>query len=218
MMSKKILASALIAILISAGTATAQIDLQPFVGWHIGGKARFAQGDLNVKSDMNYGLALDVAIQPGIMVELYYSQMNTTADWFPLPGFGGLLPATRIGMDVHYLQVGGMRYITRGKIEPFGGLTLGATWFKGYENEDRSGNTDSVTRFAITLGGGVKIMASERIGIRLQARLLMPMYFAGVGLWAGTGGGGLSVNSWVPIVQGDFTGGLVFRLQGPSSE
>ena len=42
--------------------------------------------------------------------------------------------------------------------------------------------------------------------------MLMPMYFAGVGLWAGTGGGGVSVGAGVPIVQGDITAGLVLRL------
>ena len=57
-------------------------------------------------------------------------------------------------------------------------------------------------------------MASEKVGIRLQGRLLMPMYFAGVGLPAGTGGGGVSVNSAIPILQGDLTAGLVLQLGG----
>jgi len=192
--------------------AQAQIDLQPFVGWQFGGKAQFLEGELNIKSDMNYGIAMDVKIHDGVMLELYYSQMNTTADWRPYPGFGNIWPATTIAMDVHYLQVGGIRYLERGNFEPFGGLTLGASWFEGYENTDKSGGTETVTRFAATLGGGVKIMPSDRIGLRLEARLLMPMYFAGVGLWAGTGGGGVSVNSWVPILQADLTAGLVIRL------
>jgi len=190
----------------------AQIDLQPFVGWQFGGKAKFFEGEINIKSDMNYGIAMDVGIHDGVMLELYYSQMNTTADWRPYRGYENIWPATTLAMDVHYLQVGGIRYLERGNIEPFGGVTLGATWFEAWENTDKSGGNDTVTRFAITLGGGVKIMPSDRIGIRLEARLLMPMYFAGVGLWAGTGGGGVSINGAIPILQGDLTAGLVIRL------
>ena len=87
---------------------------------------------------------------------------------------------------------------------------MGATWFEGSAQD--TDNSETVTRFAITLGGGIKIMPSDKIGIRLQGRLLMPMYFAGVGLWAGTGGGGASVNGGIPIIQGDLTAALVIRL------
>jgi len=192
--------------------AQAQIDIQPFVGWQIGGNMRFVEGEMNVKSDMNYGVVVDVGIHDGIMLELYYSQMSTTADWRPYRGYENWWPATTIAMDIHYLQIGGIKYLERGNIEPFGAFTIGAAWFEGYENVDKTGGTDTVERFAITLGGGVKIMPSDRIGLRLEARLLMPLYFAGIGLWAGTGGGGVSVGAGVPLLQADLTAGLVIRL------
>jgi len=215
-MTKKILGIAAVFI-ISANLGFAQIDIQPFVGWQIGGKAKFVEGELDIKSDMNYGVVLDVEIRKGLMLELYYSQMNTTAFWAPYPGFSGIFPATNLGMDVEYFQVGAIKYIQKGNIEPFGGLTLGAAWFTAYANEDRTGNSDSETRFAMTLGGGVKVMPSDRIGLRFEGRLLMPMYFAGVGLWAGTGGGGASVGAVIPILQADFTAAVVIRL-GTDSE
>jgi hypothetical protein len=75
---------------------------------------------------------------------------------------------------------------------------------------------DDVWRFAIGIGAGMKVMFTERIGIRLQGRLLMPMYFAGVGFYAGIGTGGassgLSLNTGSVIFQGDFQGGLVFAF------
>ena len=54
-------------------------------------------------------------------------------------------------MDVHCFQMGGMSYIERGIVEPFGGVTLGAAWMKAYARLDNSGNTGSVTRFAIII-------------------------------------------------------------------
>jgi hypothetical protein len=69
-----------------------------------------------------------------------------------------------------------------------------------------------MVRFAMGVTGGMKIMFSDRVGIRLQGRLLMPTYFAGVGFYVGTGGSGLSMNAGSVMFQGDFQGGLVFSL------
>jgi hypothetical protein len=41
---------------------------------------------------------------------------------------------------------------------------------------------------------------------------MLPMFFGGVGFYFGTGGSGLSLNSYSAIVQGDFNGGLIFKL------
>jgi len=38
----------------------------------------------------------------------------------------------------------------------------------------------------------MKIYINDRIGVRLQGRMLMPMYFAGIGFYAGIGTGGTS--------------------------
>ena len=58
------------------------------------------------------------------------------------------------------------------------------------------------------------LMVSDRIGIMARGRLMMPMTFAGAGFYFGSGGSGLSLNSWVAPFQGDFNAGLVFKLGG----
>ena len=65
----------------------------------------------------------------------------------------------------------------------------------------------------ISLAGGVKIKASERVGLRLQARLLMPLYYAGTYFTFGTGGSGVSMAGGIKGVQGDFTAALVINLR-----
>lgn len=189
----------------------AQTDLYGGYGWQIGGRAYFVEGDINITSDWQWHVGLDKYLDEGLAVRFEYSQMaNATANWLPLPGFSNLFPAQRFLMDVHYFQLGAIRGMPMDKIEPYGEFSLGAAWFAA--EEENGTKIGDVTRFAATLGGGIKIFPSEKIGIKLQARLLLPMYFAGVGLWAGTGGGGVSVGASVPVVQGDFTAGLVLRL------
>jgi hypothetical protein len=76
--------------------------------------------------------------------------------------------------------------------------------------------SESNTWFTAGLGGGLRYYLNDRIGIRLQARLLLPMQFGGVGFGCGigTGGGGCGagVSTYTNIIQGDFTGGVVLKL------
>ena len=55
-------------------------------------------------------------------------------------------------------------------------------------------------------------MFSEKVGIVARGRLMMPMEFAGIGFYVGTGGSGLNTNSYITPVQGDFSVGLVFKI------
>ncbi len=200
----------ILAVMIT-GEVWAQTDIQPTIGFQFGGKYRFYEGDIKLKDGMNYGITLDHEVQPGIMLELYYTQMNTTAEWRPAsPRWENLIPRN-FNTDVHYFQIGGLKYVDNGNIQPFGAFTLGATWFHSYE-EGQLQNAADNTMFSVTLGGGVKVMMSDKIGIRLQGRLLMPMYFSGLWLGVGTGGASLGAVSTIPILQGDFTGALIFRL------
>jgi hypothetical protein len=63
---------------------------------------------------------------------------------------------------------------------------------------------------AATLAGGVKLHIGDALGIRLQARLGLPMYFNGI--YLGTGGAGASLR--VPMVQFDLSAGVFLRLGG----
>ena len=194
-----------------SNNAFAQIDLFGGYGWQIGGTAHFIEGDINITSAPQWYVGMDKYLAPGMAVRFEYSQMaEADAQWLPLPGYSILFPSERFKMDVHYFQLGAIKGAQMDNIEPYGMFTLGASWF--HANELNGDDIGDVTRFAIALGGGIKIMPSDKFGIKIQARMLMPLYFAGIGLWAGTGGAGVSVGAGVPILQGDITGGIVLRL------
>ena len=102
-------------------------------------------------------------------------------------------------------------------LAPFGVFTLGATRFDIKNAVDLEGGGTPVHysntwAFSIALAGGAKIFLAERIGIRLQARLGMPMLFNGLYLGIGTGGASGGASFRVPLVQFDLSAGLFLRL------
>ncbi len=94
------------------------------------------------------------------------------------------------------------------KATPYGLFALGWVNYR-----PTSGDYASANKMHVSLAGGLKVRVAERIGIRLQARLLMPLYYSGAYFGVGTGGAGFSVGGGIKGVQGDFTGGLVFVLK-----
>ena len=186
------------------------LEIVPFAGYMFGGSIKYTQGTLDVKDGMNYGVSLLVPVQSLVDVEINYTRMDSRATFRSYSGYP-LYPDQDVNnLTTNYFQIGGLSkfYSANTMVSPFGSFSLGATWFSSPDL------TDDAWRFSITLGLGVKMMLSDRIGIMLRGRLMMPMSFAGVGFYAGTGGSGLSMNSYVAPLQGDFNGGLIIKLGG----
>lgn len=184
-------------------------EIVPFAGYMFGGSVKYTQGKLNVSDGMNYGVSILVPVQSLVDIELNYTRMDSKASFRSYSGYP-LYPDYDISnLSTNYFQIGGISKFYRGdsKVTPFGSFSLGATWFS-------DSNIDDVWKFSATAGLGVKIMFSERVGIMLRGRLMMPMTFGGAGFYFGTGGSGLSLNSYITPLQGDFNGGLIFKLGG----
>ena len=203
----------IVALLLTAGSSFSQtrtVELTPFAGYQFGGTMKFYEGKIRVDNALNYGVAIDVDIRYGVKAGFFYSRMDTKASWNPYLGYESFYPPASFDVAVNYFQVGTVKEFMQDKIKPFGTFTLGATWF------DPSGDISDQWYFSVSLGAGVKIFFTERIGIRLQGRFLMPMTFSGVGLYAGVGSGGVSTglgaSAWSVIAQGDLTGGLIFVI------
>ncbi|RLD82763.1 MAG: hypothetical protein DRJ15_00540 [Bacteroidetes bacterium] len=175
-----------------------------------GGSVKYYEGKLKIENGMNYGVSLLVPIHNFLDVEINYTRMQSKASFSPYYGYPNL-EYNETNLATNYIQVGGITkfYSQSTQVTPFGSLSLGATWFVP---EVASFNT--VWRFSAAVGLGVKIMLSDRIGIMLRGRLLMPMYFGGVYMYGGSGGSGAGVSTVVAPLQGDFNGGLIIKLGG----
>ena len=196
-------------LLVLATPALAQVELSAFGGYQFGGRADADLGDLTAKDGLNFGLAIDVPVRPGLMAEVLWIHQESRLRLDEPGAFSDR--RTLFDMGIDYFHAGAIAYVENGPVVPFGSFALGATWFNP-QGVDVSGEW----RFSISVGGGVKYFLNEKVGIRLQGHLLMPMQWSGGGMWCGTSTGcAVSIGSGTVILQGEFSGGLVFKLGQP---
>lgn len=190
-----------------------KVELTPFGGYLLGGSVKFYEGKFKVMNNACYGGALAIQVRSGSFIELSYTGMTTQGQWRPYSGYIIDYPEKDIDVGVNYLQIGSLNelQLDNEAIRPFGIISLGTAWL-----HPKDSNADDWWLFAVSAGAGLKYFFNDKVGIRLQARLLLPLVYngAGFGIGVGTGGasGGVYVSSTAPIVQGDFTGGLIIAL------
>lgn len=191
----------------------AKVELTPFGGYILGGSIKFYEGKFKIQNSACYGGMLAIRVEEGTLVELSYTRMDSEGDWKPYSGYGIDYPETTIDVAVNHLQIGSVRefLLDNESVRPYGTFTLGTSWIHPKETA-----SEDEWLFSVTAGLGLKYFFNERIGIRVQSRLILPMVFSGAGFYFGFGTGGASsgvgVSTTVPIVQGDFTGGLIIAL------
>jgi len=190
-----------------------QLEISPTAGYFFGGKVNFYEGSLKINDNADFGINLAFEIDEGSFFEFSYVGSKSSAYWRPY-GYTPNYPNQDFYINSNYFLLGGVHQVPMGSqnVFGFGTFKLGAGYFNSLEN-----SIADVWRFSVGMGLGVKIFITERVGIRLSGNMYMPLYFNGVGAYVGIGGGGvssgLSLNSTAVIIQGDFSGGLIFVLQ-----
>ncbi len=208
---RKFRKSIFIAVLLIPIVASAQVELAPSVGYMFGGRLNYYQGELKIADRVDYSLSLIVPeITWGTDLEINYTRMDSRINFRANSNYPDYKD-DEFGISVNYIQIGALKSLgTDEKFKPFGSFSAGATIFAP------KNDISNVWRFSITLGLGVKYWITDRVGIIVRGRLMIPMIFGGVGGYYGIGsggsGGGLTLNTYSSIVQGDFNGGLVFSL------
>jgi hypothetical protein len=202
------------------------VEVVPFAGFMFGGSVNYGYyyggynytPKLDLQDGLNYGVSVLVPVQSLVDVEVNWTKMDKVTATFTNGGYSGYNDE-EIYVSSNYFQIGGISKFYNGGnsvAQPFASFSLGATWFdvSPTPDSDPSISYDDVWKFSVALGLGVKIMFSERVGVMLRGRLLMPMTFSGAGFYVGTGGSGMTMGSWVSPLQGDFNGGLIIKLGG----
>jgi hypothetical protein len=180
-----------------------KVIVSGMAGYNLGGYAAGYYGEATIRGNVGYVGAIDFLLRRDVMLELSYSYMNSNADiqtygydWDPVVT-GGLDDVT-----VQFIQIGSLKTFRRGNVAPFIGGNLGVAVIApnktGYETD---------TFFAVSGVGGAMVYLSESVGLRFQARLLVPVAFQGFGFYLGTGGSGLAATGQA-MLMGELTGGL----------
>lgn len=205
---KKIILSSLLlfAIVISSN---AQIELNAYAGYVPGAKFSYiysSGGRLRIDGGGNFGFAIGKVLPNTITVELSYNHFESV-----LKQDGGLSVFEPRDITVDYYQLGMLKPLMEGEtFIPYGLFSLGASRFAP------EGASEEYWRFAINAGLGMKYFFTDKLGIRIQARILMPLYFAGAGFGCGISTSGSSCGTGIgmgsEILQADFTGGVILRV------
>ena len=192
-----------------------KLEITPYYGYMFAGKVTGYSGDLNVRDTGMYGIMLDLSIHPEMQIEFYYSRSDTRADFVEFRG-----PTYKLtDMSVNYFQIGALRQVKKmNNIVMYGVGSLGATLFspsgESYNETPIDYYYEDWWLFSLTFGGGAKIFLSEKIGLRFEGRLMMPITWAGGGFMVGTGGSGFYLGGGSAILQGSLIAGLTFKLGG----
>ena len=179
-----------------------------------GGSYNLYEGEIQMDDGSQWGGNISFALRPDTKLEFYYANQPSHAKFYRYYTVGNNNPALdKLDNDVtvQYFQLGSIYQIPKGNVQPFLGIYAGAVMFHP-KGQAQGLTLEDKWNFAMSFAGGVKLYASEKFGIRLQGRLLLPMYFSGGGIYVGTGGAGVGLGAGVPIVQGDVGVGLFLRI------
>jgi hypothetical protein len=137
-------------------------EITPFGAYRFGGEFEETDGNFSIDLDdsSSYGLILNARHSPITQWEILYSRQETSAD---TTGLG--LSEPKLDINVEYLHAGGTYLWDGNQVRPFLAATLGATRI-----EVSNPGFDSDSFFSFSLGLGLQIRPTDRLGLRLEAR------------------------------------------------
>lgn len=146
------------------------LEITPFAGYRFGGEFEVdALGSLDVEVDDGeaFGAVLGIAVARDFFIELSLSRQETAL----LEDEGGLFEGDDpvFDLDLDVAHVGVAKQWSPGQARPFVSAGVGITRLSPQGNEF---GFDEDERFSASFGGGVKVMWSENLGLRFEARSL----------------------------------------------
>ncbi len=188
----------------SLGLRAQSIEITPTYGYQFGGKLKGVRGDFRIESAPAYGVTLEVGNDDlPIKISAFWLRQDSRGLYQEF----GQREEYLWDVATEYFQLGATKEGGDGTVVPFGTFTLGATNFA-----PKTDDYSDELKFSATLAGGVKIFPTEKLGIRIHMRMLMPFQYGGGGLWCGTGGCGVNAGASTAFIQGEAGGGVVLKL------
>jgi hypothetical protein len=200
---KKSIVSSIILFFIMAAGYSQHLSINAFGGYTFRDRVNFTSAYAYLNGGGMWGASVEGVNARGMGVELLYQYQSTAVPVYSYPLNNQL--ASNNGTVVSYLLLNFEQYLLNNpKIQPYGGLGLGAGFYKGTTQGSTSG-----TKFAWDIKAGVKFKASNSVGIKIGAQLLSSAQATGNSFYYG-----YVYTNYATILQFGFTGGLVFDFGG----
>ena len=184
-----------------------EIQMGAMYGYYFGGGLYGLYGESKLIATWAPQYFLSVSPNEFMSIEFNYSAQDTEMRYeeYGFDGVRGYADIRAAYWNLHFLR----EIRQSDAFRPYGMFGVGLAEF----NFDNPTFTDDY-RMNIDAGGGIKYLLgdSKKVGIRLQARLIMPVYFAGTSFYFGTGGSGAALTAGSVMLQGAVSGGLFLNL------
>jgi hypothetical protein len=185
-----------------------RFELTPYLGYRIGGE--FEQQNGSAKYELDEGNAAGlifniVARDVNTQWQVLYGQQRTSLKT-PVT----FDPSARLGIDVEYFQFGGTYLFDGDNTRPFIALTAGVTHFA-----PTLAGVDSESFFSGSIGGGVQLLQTSRVGVRLEARAFATFVDTDGAIFCHSGpqAGGCAISiHGTALYQFEASAGVVFRF------
>ncbi len=198
----------LLLIVLSIGVACSaqSVTLLTFGGYTFKNTIEYSNAKAVLGDGFQWGAGFEVGLDDTRAVELIYQRQDPSAS---VRYYIGPVDAESIEVGVNYIMAGGTNYFPlNDAISGFGTVDLGAAIF-----DPKDSGYETITRFAWGLRGGFRIMASDRISMRVHGQLLSPVQGFGGGVWFGTGGASAGVSTYSTIYQFNLGGSVNIKLR-----
>jgi hypothetical protein len=196
---KKTLITSVILFIAAAGYSQ-HLSLNLYGGYTFRDKINFGNAYAYINGGGMFGASLEGVNAQGTGLELQYQYQRTNVPLYLWPS-NDLQNGNNTTGTISYLLLNFEQYyMNNPKIQPYGGLGLGAAFFTG---------SSSSTKFAWDIKAGVKFKASDAVGIKIGAQLLGSAQATGTAWYYG-----YPYTTYATILQFGFTGGLVFDFGG----
>jgi len=199
-MKKTIVLSVALFFIVAAGYSQ-HLSVNAFGGYTFRDKINFSNAYTYINAGGMWGASIEGVNAQGTGLEIVYQYQSTNT---PTTIY---IPSQTINSStiISYLLLNFEQYyMANPKIQPYGGLGLGAAFYKSdYQN------STSETKFAWDIKAGVKFKMSSSFGIKIGAQLLSSSQATGNAFYYG-----YVYTTYATILQFSFTGGLVFDFGG----
>lgn len=167
-------------------------------------------GSVYVEDGTPFGVLMGFSPDPRIEVELTWQKQVSNANAYYYYYIGNNIEDGFVNSElaIEYFMVGVNRIKEfSDRVSGYGGFSLGLCVTTPREN-----NLEASEKFAIALRCGLNVHLSDRIGLKLQPQLYMPIQSFGGSVYIGTGGSGVGVSGYSTITQFGGIGGLTFSF------
>lgn len=199
-MKKTTVLSVVLFFIVAAGYSQ-HLSVNAFGGYTFRDKINFSNAYTYINAGGMWGASLEGVNAQGTGLEIAYQYQSTstpTTIYIPSQTFSS-------NTVISYLLLNFEQYyMNNPKIQPYGGLGLGAAFYKS----DYQGST-SETKFAWDIKLGVKFKMSSSVGLKIGAQLLSSSQATGTAFYYG-----YVYTTYATILQFGLTGGLVFDFGG----